>query len=188
VYSGLLAAEPKPKERIAVVGIGGLGHLAIQYSKAAGFETIALTHSKDKEELAYGLGADGVVSDGRDLSSYRNEGQVDSGGVDIILATTNSYKAVTDSLKGLRPDGRIILMGISGNETLIIPEDIIYKRIQIKCSMADDRQHLYEALDYVAKGKVKVMSGIFSLENVKDAYDKVSKGEVRFRAVIKPKR
>jgi succinate dehydrogenase/fumarate reductase flavoprotein subunit len=80
-----------------------------------------------------------------------------------------------------------ILMGISGNETLIIPGDIIYKRGQIKGSMANDRQHLYEALDYVAKGKVKVMTAIFSLENVNDAYDKVSKGEVRFRAVIKPK-
>jgi alcohol dehydrogenase len=187
VYSGLLSAEPKPQERIAVLGIGGLGHLAIQYSKAAGFETVALTHSKDKEELAYRLGADGVVSDGRGLSSYGNESQIDSGGVDVILATTNSYKAVTDSFKGLRPDGRLILMGISGNETLIIPEDIIYKRGQIKGSMANDRQHLYEALDYVAKGKVKVMTEIFSLENVNDAYDKVAKGEVRFRAVIKPR-
>jgi alcohol dehydrogenase len=186
VYSGLLSAKPKPTERIAVVGIGGLGHLAIQYSKAAGFETIALTHSKDKEELAYKLGADDVVSDGRGLSSYGNEGQVDSGGVDIILSTTNSYKVVTDSFKGLRHDGRVILMGISGNETLIIPEDIIYKRGQIKGSMANDRQYLYEALDYVAKGKVKVMTEIFSLENVNDAYDKVSKGEVRFRAVLKP--
>ena len=187
VYSGLLSAEPKPHERIAVVGIGGLGHLALQYSKVAGFETIALTHSKDKEELAYRLGVDGVVSDGKELSSYGNKRQIDSGGVDIILATTNSYKAVTDSLQGLRPDARVILMGISGNETLTIPEDIVYKRAQIKGSMANDRQHLYEALDYVAKGKVNVITEIFPLENVNDAYDKVSKGQVRFRAVLKPK-
>jgi dehydrogenase len=186
VYSGLLFAEPKPHERIAVVGIGGLGHLALQYSKVAGFETIALTHSKDKEELAYKLGANGVVSDGKGLASYGNEGKENSGGVDIILATTNSYKAMTDSFQGLRPDGRIILMGISSNETLTIPENIIYKRGQIKGSMANDRQHLYEALDYVAKGNVKVMTEIFSLEKINDAYDKVSNGEVRFRAVIKP--
>jgi alcohol dehydrogenase len=158
VYSGLLSAEPKPMERIAVVGIGGLGHLAIQYSKAAGFETVAVTHSKDKEELAYRLRADLVVSDGESLSSYGSDGQVSSGGVDIILATTNSYKAVTDSFKGLRPDGRVILMGISGKETLVIPEDMVYKKIQIKGSMANDRQHLYEALEYVAKGRVKVMT------------------------------
>ena len=55
VYSGLRAANPKPHERIAIVGIGGLEHLGIQYSKAAGFNTIAVTHSQDKEELAYKL-------------------------------------------------------------------------------------------------------------------------------------
>ena len=60
-------ANPKPHERIAVVGIGGLGHLALHYSKAAGFETIAITHSKDKEELVHKLGADIVVSDGQGL-------------------------------------------------------------------------------------------------------------------------
>ena len=80
VWSGLRWANPKPHERIAVVGIGGLGHLALQYSKAAGFETIAITHSKDKEELAHKLGADFVVSDGQGLR--------EAGGADIILATS----------------------------------------------------------------------------------------------------
>src|SRR5919108_5713771 len=103
VYSGLRLADPKPHERIAVVGIGALGHLGIQYSKAAGFETIAVTHSKDKEELAYKLGADSVVSDGEGLLK---EGQHDSpdggngGGADVILATSNSYKATADAIKG----------------------------------------------------------------------------------------
>src|ERR671930_1521514 len=113
VYSGLRVADPKPHERIAVVGIGALGHLGIQYSKAAGFETIAVTHSKDKEELAYKLGADSVVSDGEGLLK---EGQHDSpggggagGGADVVLATSNSYKATADSIKGLRPDGRFVL-------------------------------------------------------------------------------
>src|ERR687887_2045840 len=67
VYSGLRLADPKPHERVAVVGIGALGTLGIQYSKAAGFETIVVTHSKDKEELAYKLGADSVVADGEGL-------------------------------------------------------------------------------------------------------------------------
>jgi D-arabinose 1-dehydrogenase-like Zn-dependent alcohol dehydrogenase len=86
-----------------------LGHLAIQYSKVAGFETIALTHSKDKEELAHKLGADNVVRNGEEL---KNVGRVDNseGGADIILATSNSYKATGDSLKGLRQDGRMVLM------------------------------------------------------------------------------
>jgi alcohol dehydrogenase len=95
VYSGLRLADPKPHERIAVVGIGALGHLGIQYSKAAGFETIAVTHSKDKEELAYKLGADNVVSDGEGLlrgkSQHGGDGNSssggDGGGANVILAT-----------------------------------------------------------------------------------------------------
>jgi alcohol dehydrogenase len=121
VYSGLRFADPKLHERVAVVGIGALGHLGIQYSKAAGFETIAVTHSKDKEELAYKLGADSVVADGEAL--LKEKGQHDRadggvGGADVILATSNSYKATSDSIKGLRPDGRFVLMGVSTTEPL----------------------------------------------------------------------
>jgi alcohol dehydrogenase len=194
VYSGLRLSDPKPHERIAVVGIGALGHLGIQYSKAAGFETIAVTHSKDKEELAYKLGADSVVADGDallkekgqhgDSSPDGNSGE--EGGVDVILATSNSYKATADAIKGLRPDGRVILMGVSSTETLTVSPEILFKRARIIGSTQNDREHLYEALDYVAKGKVKVMTETFPLEEISNAYDKVADGNVRFKAVIKP--
>jgi alcohol dehydrogenase len=119
VYSGLRLAYPKPHERVAVVGIGALGHLGIQYSKSAGFDTIAVTHSKDKEELAYKLGADSVVPDGDIL--------LKEGGADVILSTSNSYKATADSIKALRPDGRIILMGVSTTDPLAISPEILFK-------------------------------------------------------------
>ena len=190
VYSGLRVADPKPHERIAVVGIGALGHLGIQYSKAAGFETIAITHSKDKEELAYKLGADSVVSDGEAL--LKQKGQHDDsspdggGGADVILATSNSYNATADAIKGLRPDGRVILMGVSPSESLTVPPEILFKRIRIIGSTQNDREYLYEALDYVAKGKVKVMTEISPLEEISNAYDKVANGNVRFKAVVNP--
>lgn len=178
VYSGLRFAYPKPHERVAVVGIGALGHLGIQYSKASGFETIAVTHSKDKEELAYKLGADSVVQDGDML--------LKEGGADVILSTSNSYKATADSIKALRPDGRLILMGVSTTEPLAISPEILFKRGHIIGSTQNDREHLYEALDYVARGKVKVMTEIFPLEDITNAYDKVANGNVRFKAVIHP--
>ena len=178
VYSGLRMADPKPHERIAVVGIGALGHLGIQYSKAAGFETIAVTHSKDKEELAYKLGADSVVSDGESL--------LKQGGADVILSTSNSYTTTAESIKALRPDGRVILMGFSSTDTLTVSPEILFKRGRIIGSTQNDREHLYEALDYVAKGKVRVMTEIFPLEDITNAYDKVANGNVRFKAVIHP--
>ena len=176
VYSGLRAAKPKPHERIAIVGIGGLGHLGIQYSKAAGFHTIAVTHSKDKEELAYKLGADQVVSNGKDLKL--------NGGADVILVTSNSYKPAIEAFQGLRPEGRWILMGMSNEKLTIDPFSLFLNRHQIIGSQQNSPEYLYEALDFVAKGKVKVMTETFSLDNIGEAYDKVANGKVRFRAVI----
>jgi D-arabinose 1-dehydrogenase-like Zn-dependent alcohol dehydrogenase len=177
VWGGLRFADPKPNESIAVVGIGGLGHLAVQYSKAAGFKTIAVTHSPDKKELASKLGSDIVVSSGEELRS--------AGGADVILATSNSYQSVADSLKGLRPDGRAVIMGVSTDTLPLAAGDLIGKRIRIIGSQQNGSEYLYEALDYVAKGKVKPIIEIFPLSAIAQAYDKVANGTVRFRAVIK---
>jgi len=178
VWGGLRIADPKPHEKVAVLGIGGLGHLAIQYSKAAGFHTTAITHSKDKEELVFKLGADSVVNNG---DALKHEG---GGGADILLVTSNSYKAAVDALKGLRPDGRIVLMGASAEPFVVTSGDMISNRWRILGSTQNGHEYLYEALDYVAKGKVKIISETFSLESISEAYEKVSKGNVRFRAVI----
>ncbi len=177
VWSGLRFADPKPHERIAVLGIGGLGHLAIQYSKAAGFHTTAMTHSKDKEELASKLGADMVVDSGDALKQ--------SGGSDIILVTSNSYKAIGEALKGLRPDGRLILMGFSGEPLVITAPEFIANRLRIIGSTQNGQEYLYEALEFVAKGKVRIIAETYPLDDIAEAYEKVSSGNVRFRAVIK---
>ena len=187
VYSGLRFADPRPHERVAVVGIGALGHLGIQYSKAAGFETIAVTYSKDKEELAYKLRADSVVANGEGLLK---EGQHDSlgggssNGVDVLQVILT--RQLQTQLKVLdQMDGRFVLMGVSTEPFTISPE-ILFKRARIIDSTQNDREHLYEALDYVAKGKVRVTTEIFPLEEISNAYDQVANGNVRFKAVIKP--
>lgn len=82
--------------------------------------------------------------------------------------------------------GRVILMGVSSTEILTVSPEILFKRARIIGSTQNDREHLYEALDYVAKVKVKVMTEIFPLEEISNAYDKVAKGNVRFKAVIDP--
>jgi len=177
VWSGFRIAQPKPRDRVAVVGVGGLGHLAVQYAKAAGFDVIAMTHSKDKEALLRRLGADEVVHDGRGLAQ--------AGGADIILATSNSYAPVTDAIQGLRPEGRLVLMGVA-HEPLAVPPSIMWVRGSVLGSAQNSPEHLYEALDYVARGKVKVMAETYSLSDIARAYDRVKAGSVRFRAVIVP--
>jgi alcohol dehydrogenase len=102
----------------------------------------------------------------------------------VILTTSNSYKATGETLKGLRPDGRLVLMGIS-DEPLIVIGHLLMGRGRIIGSLENDREYLYVALDYVAKGKVQVMTETFPLDDMNSAYDKVVKGELRFRAVLK---
>lgn len=176
VWGGIRFADPKPHERIAIVGVGGLGHLAIQYAKAAGFETIAMSHSSDKEKMIRDLGADEVVADGEQLEKM--------GGADVILVTSNSYKPAASALQGIRPDGRMVIMGMSEEPLQIPAEPLIMKRCKIVGSTQNGSEYLYEALDYVAKGKVKVITETYSLDEITRAYERVENGEVRFRAVI----
>jgi len=176
VWSGLRWADPQPHERVAVVGIGGLGHLAVQYAKAAGFETIAVSHSPDKDKFVRELGADEIVRDGKALAA--------AGGADVILGTSNSNDAMADTIQGLRPDGRFVLMGFEGKPLQVSPADLIVRRIKVVGSQQNGREYLYEALDYVAKGKVRVIEETYPLAEINRAYDRVAEGKVRFRAVI----
>ena len=176
VWSGLRWANPKPHERVAVLGIGGLGHLAVQYAKAAGFETIAISHSPDKDKMIREFGADEIVRDGNGLAA--------AGGADILLSTSNSTKAMVDSVQGLRPDGRLVTMGADAEPLAVSLMDLIGKRIQVIGSTQNGREYLYEALDFAAKGKVKVMAETYLLADAPKAYQRVAEGKPRFRAVL----
>jgi alcohol dehydrogenase len=179
VYSGLRSAEPQVRDRIAVLGIGGLGHLALQYAKAAGYYTIAITQSPDKVELAKSLGADAVYPDAAALAK--------DGGADVVLATSNSNAAMQESVDALRPLGRLVVMGVdAGSLFSFAPAAVLTKRIRILTSSQNDRRDLYDALQYVAEGKVKVATETFALADIAQAYDKVAGGKVRFRAVVLP--
>lgn len=91
---------------------------------------------------------------------------------------------MVDALRGIRPDGRLVLMGFEAKPLALSPADLLLPRVKIVGSQQNGREHLYEALDYVAQGKVKVMTETFSLDDVARAYDRVVEGSVRFRAVI----
>jgi 2-desacetyl-2-hydroxyethyl bacteriochlorophyllide A dehydrogenase len=179
-WSAIRAAEPKPHERVAVAGIGALGHLAVQYSRACGFETIAITTSPDKRELARQLGADLVVSDGDQLR--------EAGGADVIIDTTPSYVAASTMLAGLRVSGRLVLAGIDPQDGFGIPGMDVHPFFaldqKILGATHGGPQLLREALAIAATGKVTPMVETFANADIAKAVDKVGTGEVRFRAVI----
>ncbi|XVV01006.1 alcohol dehydrogenase catalytic domain-containing protein [Actinosynnema sp. CA-248983] len=181
-WSALRRADPRPHERVAVLGIGGLGHMAVQYSRACGFFTIAITHTADKHDRARELGADVVVSNGRELR--------EAGGADVVLVTGNSHAAASDALLGLRPDGRMVLAGIDGGAGFDLTADrakpFSGQRHHVMGATHGGPHLLREALDMVASGRVTPAVEVYPLERISDAMDAVAKGEVRFRAVVTP--
>ncbi len=182
-WSGLRDAELQPGERIAIVGIGGLGHVAIQLSKASGFETIAMTHSPDKHDLAKQLGADHVVSNGKELAGLS--------GADVLLVTTNAFDAAEDAMTGLRPDGRVVLSGLDFTQPFEISSEGVpfhMMRQRIIGSTHGGQRYLGEVLDLAGQGKVKPITETFTLDQATEAFDKLSTGKMRFRGVFTPHR
>jgi alcohol dehydrogenase len=178
VWSGLRWAKPQPGQVVAVVGVGGLGHLAVQYAKAAGFTTIAVSRSADKVDfIKKSLGADEVVVDGAGLAR--------AGGADVVLCTGNSTDSMVDAVKGTRPDGCLVVMGFDEKPLQLSPGDLIMKRLRIIGSQQNNREYLYEALQLVAQGRVRVHTETFAFDDVHNAYSRVAEGKVRYRAVLK---
>jgi D-arabinose 1-dehydrogenase-like Zn-dependent alcohol dehydrogenase len=180
-WSGLRDAQPQPHEKVAIVGIGGLGHVAIQLAHASGFETIAITRTPDKRDLALRLGADQVVANGEELREL--------GGADVLLVTTNSFAAAENAMAGLRVDGRVVLSGLDFNNPFKISSEGVpfhMMRQQVIGSTHGGQQRLGEVLDLAAKGKVKPITETFSLDQATEAYDRLVSGEIRFRGVFTP--
>lgn len=176
VWAALRRAETKPKGRVAVVGIGGLGHFAIQFAKKAGYHVVAVTHSPDKAELARELGADDVVADGAGLKA--------AGGADLIMHTSSNHAIVAGAMEGLRPWGKVIMMGIATDEMTLPALPLVSNSYQILGSAHNGYQYLVEALDLVARGEVTPLIEVFPKERIAEAYHRAASGDVRFKAVV----
>ena len=178
VWAALRRADAPPGSSVAIAGIGGVGHLGIQFAKAAGYHVIAVTHSPSKHQLAKDLGADVVVSSGDELKA--------AGGADVLLHTSPNHDAAIDAMKGLKPWGKLVLMGIAPDDGFTFPALALTSHsYQIIGSAHNGPDILAEALEIVASGAVKPMIEVFPKEKVGDAYAKLMRGELRFRAVVK---
>jgi alcohol dehydrogenase/propanol-preferring alcohol dehydrogenase len=175
-WSGLRRAEPRPQDVVAVSGVGGLGHIAIQYAKAAGHRTIAVSSSTDKHSTALALGADEVVSNGAELAA--------AGGADILLSTNSSNAALVDHMTGLRPRGTLVVMGIAFDTLALGNMPMVMNSIRVLGSAHNGPQYLAEALRIAADGQVKPIVETFDKSEINEAYERVANGSVRYRAVV----
>src|SRR5262249_14953706 len=117
--------------------MGGLGHLALQLSKAVGLETIALTGQADKKAELVAMGADDVVVIGANADA--GAALRDAGGADIILSTTNSAKQIADGFGGLRPGGRFVNLGVPDGPLVVNTRALMWGQRQLRGSSQDER-------------------------------------------------
>jgi len=181
VMSGLRNAEPKPGERVAVLGVGGLGHLALQFSHAVGLETWAITGQANKVAELKALGADEVLVVGEDPG----KAMTDAGGFDVILSTTNTCKQVSSAFGSLRLNGRLISMGVTTDGPITLdPMALLIGQRQVRGSSQDERSDLVEALALVASGKVRPVLETYPMSKVNEVRERLAQGKVRYRAVL----
>jgi D-arabinose 1-dehydrogenase-like Zn-dependent alcohol dehydrogenase len=180
VMSGLRNADPRPGDRVAILGMGGLGHLALQFAKALGLPTVAITGQADKKTELTALGADEVLvvrdDPGRSLS--------EAGGADIVLSTTNSAPQVASTFTGLRPGGRFVNMGVTEGPIVINPAVLMFGQRQLRGSTQDERSDLFEALALVASGKVTPRIETYPVDRANEVRERLEAGKVRYRAVL----
>jgi propanol-preferring alcohol dehydrogenase len=181
VYKGLKETEVKPGEWVAISGVGGLGHLAVQYAKAMGMHVAAIDIADDKLELAKELGADIIFN--AKLADPA-EVKTQTGGMHGVLVTAVSPIAFEQGVAMLRRKGTIALCGLpKGSFDLKIFETVL-NRYTIRGSIVGTRKDMQEAIAFAVEGKVKATIHIAKLEDINKVFDDMRKGEINGRVVL----
>ncbi|MGV3548096.1 MAG: alcohol dehydrogenase AdhP [Pedobacter sp.] len=182
VYKGLKQTEVKPGEWVAVSGIGGLGHVAVQYAKAMGMNVAAIDIADDKLALAKRLGADLIVN-------AKNEDPAmvikkETGGVHGSLITAVSPIAFKQGLQTMRRKGTMVLNGLPPGTFDLSIFDTVLNGTTIRGSIVGTRKDMIEAIEFAVDGKVKANVTSAKLEDVNDVFEQMKKGEIDGRIVL----
>jgi D-arabinose 1-dehydrogenase-like Zn-dependent alcohol dehydrogenase len=180
-FDALRRSPAMPGDLVAVQGVGGLGHLAIQFANKFGYKVAAIGRGADTAALAQKLGASVYVDT---ESTNAAEALQKMGGAQVILATAPSSKAMSELVNGLGPNGELIVIGVSLDPITVTPVQLIVgsKRIQGYASGAPAATD--DTLRFSELTGVRPMVETFSLENASQAYERMMSGAVRFRAVL----
>ena len=182
-YKGLKESEVRPGEWCAIVGIGGLGHLAVQYAKAMGMKVCAVARSNEKLDLAKKLGADMVVNS-RDTSQAIQEVQDKLGGVHGALVTAVTNEAFGMTIGLLRRKGTMALVGLPPGDFPTPIFDVVLKRLTIRGSIVGNRKDLQEAMDFAGEKKVASHAKTDKLENINQIFSDLEAGKINGRIVL----
>ena len=182
VYKGLKMTNAKPGDWVVISGVGGLGHMAVQYAKAMGFNVAAVDVANDKLALAKRLGATVVVNAMEtDPAAYL---QKEIGGAHGGLVTAVSRKAFEQALGMVRRGGTISLNGLPPGDFPLPIFSMVLNGITVRGSIVGTRLDLQESLEYAAAGKVKATIKTEKIEAINDIFARMHKGQIEGRIVL----
>jgi len=181
-YKGLKETDTKPGEWVTIVGIGGLGHVAVQYAKAMGRQVAAVDIDDEKLELASKLGADLTVNAAKQDPAAEIQEQI--GGSHGVLVTAVSSAIFRQAIDMLRRGGTCALVGLPPGEFPTPIFDVVLKGITVRGSIVGTRKDLQESLDFAGAGKVTPTVEGQPLEKINDIFERMKNGNINGRVVL----
>jgi len=181
-YKALKVSEAKPGDWVAIYGIGGLGHVALQYAKAMGFNVIAVDIQDDKLELAKQLGADLTVNGLRVNPAEEIQNEV--GGVQAAVSVAVTAKAFEQAYRSVKRGGTLVVVGLPNADLPIPIFDTVLNGVTVKGSIVGTRKDLQEAIEFAAQGKVRTNIEVQPLDNINEVFDRMEKGGINGRVVL----
>ena len=168
---------------VAILGVGGLGHLGVQFASRMGFRTVAVARGADKGPLARKLGADIYID-----STVQNAAEelTRLGGAKVILATVTDAKSMGAAIAGLGVDGKLLVVGASGESIEVSPLLLIGARRSITGWPSGTSSDSEDTLNFSVQSNVRPMIEVFPLAKAAQAYEHMMSGKARFRVVVKP--
>ncbi|MEL6920169.1 MAG: alcohol dehydrogenase AdhP [Pseudomonadota bacterium] len=182
VYKGLKETEVKPGQWVAISGIGGLGHMAVQYAKAMGMQVVAVDIADDKLALAKKLGADELINAAKEDPIAKVTAAL--GGVHGALITAVSTTAFRQAVGMLRRHGTMSLVGLPPGEFPTPIFEVVLKRLTIRGSIVGTRNDLSESLEFASNGLVSASYAWDKLDNINAIFDKMRAGDIEGRIVM----
>lgn len=180
-YNALRNSGAQAGDLVAILGIGGLGHLGVQYAAKMGFRTAAIARGQDKEPLARKLGASIYIdSQTTDPAAALTK----LGGAKAVIATVTNGPAMSATVGGLGPRGRLMVLGAAGENIEVAPLGLIMGRRSVEGWYSGTSIDAEDTLRFSALSGVRSMNEAYPLERAAEAYDRMISGKARFRVVL----
>ncbi len=180
-FNSLRNSGARPGDTVAILGIGGLGHLAVQYAAKSGYRTVAIARGEDKAPLAHRLGAHIYI----DSTKQDPAAELQKlGGAAVILSTLTNADALAAAVNGLGSNGKLIINGVPDKafEVSVLP--MLMHRLSIVGWPSGTGMDSEDTLNFSARAGIKPMTEVYPLEKAAEAFERMMSGKARFRAVV----